>query len=225
MRRRRPTLATVASVAVPVLVGAGLLAACGDDDTDTGGGTEGDDVPGADPPADASLEVDVERVDTGVRIAWTVTNDGDVPLLLFDGLDGDEQPGGIVQDPYVTGGDGSDRGGGDGVAEISRRLFPVPDDLEGVQEYGTNARELAPGASASQTESVTVPLEDAPAASEGGGDDLPDDPDQAVFCLGVGPVDELDASPPAESGGAWFVPHGEANMAHQTLLCSDPFDL
>jgi hypothetical protein len=220
--RRAPTSAALASVALPLIV-AGLLAACGDDDS--GGPPAGDDVPSADPPADASLEVDVERVDAGVRIAWTVTNDDDVPLLLFDGLDGDEQPGGIVQDPYVTGGDGSGRGGDDGVAEVSRRLFPVPDDLEGVQEYGTNARELAPGASASQTESVTVPLAYAPAASEGGGHDLPDDPDEAVFCLGVGPVDELDASPPAESGGPWFVPHGDANMAHQTLLCSDPFAL
>ena len=202
-----------------VLVGA-AVGGCGSDDD------EGDsaDVAQPDPPADASLHVDVERVDAGLRITWTVTNDGDVPLLVFDGLDGDEAPGEPVQGAYVTGGDGSDVGGGNGVAEISRRLFPVPDDLEGVQQYGTNASELARGASASQTENVSLPLEHAPAASEGGGEALPDDPSEAVFCLGVGPEDDLDASSNV-TPGHWFVPHGEANTAHQTLLCSDPFEV
>jgi len=210
-----PVLPILGVAGALVLVALGV-AACGSDD-------DGDDVPRADPPADAALDVEVDRVDAGLRITWTVTNDGDVPLLVFDGLDGDEDPGEPVQGAYVTGGDGSGTGG-DGVAEISRRLFPVPDDLEGVQQYGTNASELAPGATASQTENVSLPLEEAPAASAGGGEDLPDDPSEAVFCLGVGPQDDLDAAALVTSGH-WFVPHGEANMAHQTLLCSDPFEV
>ena len=215
-RRRRPRPPALVGGLVLVL-GTSVLGACGDDD---GSG----DLPRADPPADASLDVEVEPVDAGLRITWTVTNDGDVPLLVFDGLDGDEAPGEPVQGAYVTGGDGSDLGGGDGVAEISRRLFPVPDDLEGVQQYGTNASELAPGATASQTENVPLPLQDAPAASEGGGDEVPDDPSEAVFCLGVGPQDDVDATE-SVTPGHWFVPHGEGNVAHQTLLCSDPFEV
>ena len=153
----RPVLPAVAGSLAALALGAAGVAACGSDD-------DGGEAPRADPPADASLDVEVERLDAGLRITWTVTNDGDVPLLVFDGLDGDEAAGEPVQGAYVTGGDGSDQGGGDGAAEISRRLFPVPDDLEGVQQYGTNASELAPGATASQTENVSLPLEDAPAA-------------------------------------------------------------
>jgi hypothetical protein len=211
----RPVLPAVAGALAALALGAAGVVACGSDD-------DGGEAPRADPPVDASLDVEVERLDAGLRITWTVTNDGDVPFLVFDGLDGDEAAGEPVQGAYVTGGDGSDQGGGDGVAEISRRLFPVPDDLEGVQQYGTNASELAPGATASQTENVSLPLEVAPAAPEGGGEDLPDDPSEAVFCLGVGPQDGLDTTE-LVTAGHWFVPHGEANMTHQTLLCGDPF--
>ena len=151
--------------------------------------------PAADPSADASLDVEVERRSTPAcaspgRSPTTATS----RCWCSTGSTATRPPGEPVQGAYVTGGDGSDLGGGDGVAEISRRLFPVPDDLEGVQQYGTNASELAPGATASQTENVSLPLEDAPAASEGGGDELPDDPSEAVFCLGVGPQDEVDAT-------------------------------
>jgi hypothetical protein len=71
---------------------------------------------------------------------------------------------------------------------------------------------------------VSLPLEAAPAASEGGGEALPADPTEAVFCVGVGPQDEVDATENA-TPGHWFVPHGEANTAHQTLLCNDPFEV
>ncbi len=221
---RRRGRALAGAVTLSVLVGAAVSGCGSDDGDDSGDGEDAADVSRPDPPAEASLDVDVERVDAGLRITWTVTNDGDVPLLVFDGLDGDEAPGEPVQGAYVTGGDGSGLGGDDGVAEISRRLFPVPDDLEGVQQYGTNASELGPGATASQTENVSLPLDDAPAAPEGGGEALPEDPSEAVFCLGVGPQDELDASSNV-TPGRWFVPHGEANTAHQTLLCSDPFEV
>ncbi len=143
---------------------AAVTAACG------GGGDGDDDDPGDTAPAvDARLDVDVERVDTAVHVAWTVTNNGDEPLLVFDNRRGDEAEGELLQGAYVTGGDDGDR------VEVSRRVFPVPDDLEGAQDYVVTAGELAPGASESYVDNVAVPPRYAPAASEGGGAPLPDD--------------------------------------------------
>jgi hypothetical protein len=205
---------------VVVLLSLLALGGCGSDD-DAGSEPEADE---GDPvTADAGLDVEVEPIDAGFRITWTLANDGDSPLLVFDDFRGDEAPGEPVQGAFVTGGD--DDGRGDGVVEVSRRLFPVPDDLEGAQQYGVNASELAPGATATATENVTVPFSYVPAASEGGGADLPDDPSELVFCVGVGDPDQVDASPLSGAPGHWFVPHTEANAAHQTLLCSDPHEL
>ena len=194
---------------------AAVTAACG------GGGDGDDDDPGDTAPAvDARLDVDVERVDTAVHVAWTVTNNGDEPLLVFDNRRGDEAEGELLQGAYVTGGDDGDR------VEVSRRVFPVPDDLEGAQDYVVTAGELAPGASESYVDNVAVPPRYAPAASEGGGAPLPDDAPSAVFCVGVAPVGAVaPAVPLAAAPGRFSVPHSEDNAAAQTLLCSDPFDL
>lgn len=184
-----------------------------------GGGDAGpDERPDGDPPAaDASLDVTVEPVDAGVRISWTVTNDGDDQLLVFDNVRGDEAEGEPLQGAYVTGGE-------DRTVEVSRRLFPVPDDVEGVQDYTVTAGDLGPGASEARTDSVTLPFTYGPAAPEGGGDELPEDPARAVFCLGVAPVDAIETARPL-GGGRWAVPHNEDNAARQTLLCSEPFDV
>lgn len=214
--RRLRALSTVTAL----LALAPAVAACGSDDAD--GNDAGDDGVSHDPPAvDARLDVEFERRDAGLRISWTVTNDGDHPLLVFDNFRGDEAPGAVVQGAYVTG--GVDRR--DDAVEVSRRVFPVPGDVEGVQQYGLNASELGAGASAAAVENVPLPLAYRPAASEGGGDPLPDDPTRAVFCLGVAPIDAVEARALAGAPGHSFVAHTEANAAQQTLLCSDPFDL
>ena len=56
-----------------------------------------------------------------------------------------------LQGAYVTGGEG-------GTVEVSRRLFPVPDDVEGVQDYAVSAAGLAPAASKAGTDSVSLPF-------------------------------------------------------------------
>jgi hypothetical protein len=198
--------APVAALALAVALAA---SACGGDD--------GDETSGEAPAADASLDVAVEPVDAGVRISWTVTNDGEGPLLVFDNLRGDEAADEPLQGAYVTGGDG-------GVVEVSRRLFPVPDDLEGVQDYTVTAGDLGARGRETRTDSVTVPFTYAPAAPEGGGDELPEDVDRAVFCLGVAPPGAIEGAHPL-GPGRWAVPHSEANAAGPPLLCSDPFDV
>jgi hypothetical protein len=47
-----------------------------------------------------------------------------------------------------------------------------------------------------------------------------------VFCVGVAPAEDFPAS--TSSGvpaGYRFARHNAANVSHQALLCSDPFDL
>jgi hypothetical protein len=107
---------------------------------------------------------------------------------------------------------------------VSRRVFPVPGDVEGVQQYSVSAGSLAPGASESRTESVGLPFAYAPAAPEGGGGELPAEPSQVVFCLGVAPMDAVEAARPLVTGRV-AVAHSEQNAARQTLLCGEPFDL
>jgi hypothetical protein len=212
-RRRPPRYCALALV-----VTVAALGACGSDDAD------GDAVGADADPAEARVDVEVGHVDAGLRITWTVTNDGDTPLLVFDNLRGDEQPGHPVQGAFVTGGDGRPARGA-GVVEVSRRVFPVPADVEGVQVPTVTAVELAPGASATATENVPLPFAYRPAAPRGGGEPLPGAARSAVFCIGVGPAAGLDASPLAAAPGRWSVRHSEANAAQQTLLCSDPFDI
>jgi hypothetical protein len=105
---------------------------------------------------------------------------------------------------------------------VARRLFPVPDDLEGVRAYGVNASPLPAGASVEGREIVTLPLSYAPAAPEGGGDTLPAHPARVVFCVGVAPAAGFPPSPPNDRR---FARHSADNVSRQSLLCSDPFDL
>lgn len=195
------------------------LVACGSDDDDTPGSDDSDNVTGPEEPVDAELDATVERVGSSLRIAWTVTNNSGEELVVFDNRRPDETGDTERYGSYVVGRD-------DGSVEISRRLFPVPEDLEGVQAYGVTASLLAAESEASGREIVLLPPEYAPAAPEGGGDPLPDDPEEAVFCLGVAPADEFPASA-SESApeGYRFAQHSPGNVGLQTVLCSDPFEL
>lgn len=213
-------------VGLTVLVAAGLgaaaLAGCGgDDDSDDRVDTD-DPGSGAGPaePAEAELTLDLEQVGSSLRIGWTVTNEGDTDLLVFDNRQADDSPDDDLADAYVTGRD-------DGTVEIARRVFPVPDGVEvDGQQAGTLAVEIAPGQSASGRELVLLPPQYNPAAPEGGGEPPSDDPSTAVFCVGVGPADAIDASQSAaDAGERYFVRHTEANADQQTLLCGDPIDL
>jgi hypothetical protein len=213
-------------LAVAVAVGAGALTGCGDDDEPADddpveAGRPGDVEDGQPAePAEAELTVDVEQVGSSLRIGWTVTNEGDATLLVFDGRQADDSPDDELADAYVTGRDGD-------TVEVARRVFPVPGGVEvDATMPGTLAVELAAGQSTSGRELVILPAEYQPAAPDGGGDPPPDDPSAAVFCVGVGPLDALDTSrSPADGPGHWFVPHSEPNAARQTLLCGDPVDL
>jgi hypothetical protein len=212
-------------VVLATLVVAGLLATaagCGGDDepgTTTGaGGDRGTEVTTG--PAPAVLEAEMTTAGSSLRIAWRVTNTSDGELVVFDNRRPDQPPGAERQGAFVT------EGQGDATVEVGRRLFPVPDDLEGVQAYGVTASTLPAGATAEGREIVPLPLTYTPAAPEGGGDPLPDRPARVVFCVGVAPAEDFPPSTsPGVPEGYRFARHSTANVARQALLCSDPFDL
>jgi hypothetical protein len=210
------------AVLAATLVTAGLLATaagCGGDDepgTTTGGDTEVTTTG----PAPGMLEAEITTVGSSLRISWRVTNTAGGDLVVFDDRRPDEPPDAERLGAFVTAGEG------DATVEVARRLFPVPDDLEGVQAYGVTASALPAGATSEGREMVPLPLTYAPAASKGGGDPLPDRPARVVFCVGVAPAEDFPASTsPGVPEGYRFALHSPANVARQALLCSDPFDL
>ena len=205
-----------AVLAILVVTGAlATIAGCGGDDEAGGGGTEVTTGP-----APAELDAEITTVGSSLRIAWRVTNTADGDLVVFDGRRPDEAPGSERTGAFVTAGQD------DATVEVARRLFPVPDDLEGVQAYGVTASLLPAGSTADGREMVLLPLDYAPAASEGGGEPLPDRPDRVVFCVGVAPAEDFPASTsPGVPEDYRFARHSAANVDRQTLLCSEPFDL
>lgn len=209
---RRDAIGSLWRAASIVVLGGVVVGACGGDDDVTESGDGGVEL-------DAELAVEFERVGESLRMAWTVTNTSGEELVVFDNRRPDESPDAERYGAYVTAGEGD-------TVEISRRLFPVPDDLEGVAAYGLTASTLAPDGTASGKEIALLPLEYAPAASKGGGDPLPDDPKQVIFCLGVGAAADFPASTSASvPEGYRFARHSSANVERQSVLCSEPFAL
>ncbi|MGH3925167.1 MAG: hypothetical protein ACRDTT_20290 [Pseudonocardiaceae bacterium] len=188
----------------------GWLAACGSGGT----GTPKSDAP------KTNFEAKLSRVEESLRIHWSITNTDDQPILVFNRI----RPGDGVFDPdagngaYVT-------GRSDGTVEIAMRAFPVPPGTEGVVPYEFITTRLAPGASTGGDLIVLQPFRYRPAAPvEGGGDPLPDNPEQAVFCLGIMAADG-DLSSRSGDPEHPVLPHNQQIVDAQTLLCSDPVPL
>lgn len=199
----------VIALALALLVGGGL-AACGPGSVGT---------PKADTPK-TNFEAKFSQVGESLRVAWSVTNTDNRPILVFDGI----QPVDGVFDPdagngaFVT-------GRPDGTVEIAMRAFAVPEDLEAPQAYVFRTNLLAPGASRGGNLIVLLPLRHrAPPTGKRGDDILPTDPQRAVFCLGVMAADG-DLASRARDPEHPVLPHAQEVVDAQTLLCSDPIPL
>ncbi len=220
-RPRRDSPGRTARLLAGVAVAGVLVAACGaagePEAAGSGTGRGEVSVSSTPEPAPGVLDAEITTVGSSLRIAWSVTNVSGGDLVVFDDRRPDESPNAERYGAFVT------AGHEDGTVEVARRLFPVPDDLEGVQAYGVAASTLPAGAKAEGREIVLLPLAYAPAAPAGGGDPLPDDPARVVFCVGVAPA--ADFPPSGQPEGYRFAVHNAGNVSRQSLLCSDPFDL
>lgn len=220
----------VRSVAVSVaaaLVLTTLLVACGGSDGGSDGGPGGGPGEPADvrsdvPRPDVTADLEVVPGDDTVVVSYTVTNDGDVPLLLANRLPRVAGAGTSFDDTlaYVT-------GAGSDAVEISQRLFPWPaGDVERAQAPQIGATVLEPGATVTVELAVPLPLE----RNQPFGDDLgdktitlPDPVSRVSFCLGLLPRDVTDAAP--DQDGVVLLGHGGAAVDLQYLLCSEAVDL
>jgi hypothetical protein len=181
----------------------------GDTTGDSGTSTAPGKAPGV-------LEASFGVVGSSLRIRWSVINPSGGDLVVFDDRRPDEAAGSERYGAFVIAGHDA------GTVEVSRRLFPVPEGLEGVRAHGVTASTLPVGARAEGREIVLLPRSYAPAAPEGGGDPLPERPARVVFRVGVAPAADF---PPSSPDGYRFARHPADNVSRQSLLCRDPFDL
>ncbi|WP_418064153.1 hypothetical protein [Pimelobacter simplex] len=215
-----------------------LLGGCGGGDGSTGGAPGGPaapadpadpaDPPGGAPAPPATFDADVVPGADGVRITYTLRNDGTGELLVVDGV---PRPSGATvryapDRAYVTG------RGADGIL-LSQRVFPWP-DTDGMawdQAPRVGVTRLAAGQELRRELTVPEPFVRAHPFGDDLGDGpvaLPAHPSEVTFCLGV----IAPPYPPAlaldEGEGEDDVPtvnHGNVPWAAQHQLCSDPVPL
>lgn len=180
--------ATLAASAVLAL----LLAGCG------GGGSTG---------PKATLKAALTRTASVLSWQWTLRNDDKVPVVVLDGpVDGTTaQP-----QAWITPGD-------DDSVEVAYRFLAPPDGVDVTRPVLQAGQTVAPGASASGTTRVALPLavrhpyagDFSPPLS------LPPGTPEVRFCVGV--VNANDVRP--QPGGSYA--HVASAVAGQRLVCTD----
>lgn len=208
-----------------------LLGGCGDGDKSPGGSEPGGapsdpaDPPGGAPAPPATFAADVVPGADGVRITYTLRNDGTGELLVVDGI---PRPSGatVVYGPdraYVTG------AGADGIL-LSQRVFPWPDAgaMGWEQAPRVGVTRLAAGQELRRELTVPEPFVRAHPFGDDLGDGpvaLPEQPREVTFCLGVIAPPYAPALAYDERGETPTVAHGNESWAAQHQLCAEPVPL
>ena len=187
-----------------VVVAVAALGACGSDD-DPGG-----DV------TDAAFEATVEVDGDALAISYRVENTSGGALFVLNRVpvedtSSDRSP--LESEPdqvYVT-------SRGDGLVEVAKRTFARPEGVELYAPYLLDVTVLGEGEALEESLRVPLPLE---GRSLYDSDELPDDVERVVFCVGVVPVPEG-----REVGPSGSVHQTEHGLRPQELLCSDEVEL
>ena len=200
------------------MLAAGVLAAgCSNDSPDDAASPEG--RAGAEQP-DATFDARLQVEGDSVHVSYRFTNEADEPLLVVNRLPTDVGAGVEyrAEAAYVV-------GLSDELVEISQRVFAKPEGVEYESLPKVGVTEVPPGETV--TTAVVVPL---PLALTGpwgedpgpGAVDVPDDPAEVEFCLGVltPPYDERLTT---TDDGQRVTFHG--SVERQALFCSDPVTL
>lgn len=153
-----------------------------------------------------TLRVTPAKTDQQLSWQWTLRNDDTAPVVILDGaVDGTS---GLPQ-VWITPGE-------DGTVEVAYRWLAPPDGVDVARPVLQAGHTIAPGASASGTAQVSLPLHirhpyasafDPPLALPGGpGTDV-------QFCIGV--VRAADVAP--QAGGSYA--HVGSAVQKQRLVC------
>lgn len=157
-----------------------------------------------------TFEPILSRLNSVLKIGYTIRNVGTEPVVAYVGLRGD--PKSDPRDVYVTVRE-------DGVVELAKRTFLVPDGLT-VNDDSPNYIEgvvLAPGAEFAEEFQVGLPLKANRPYSNFDGERMPDPVSEVVFCVGA--VLETDAKT-LGSVGAQRNKYPITGAQH--LFCSQP---
>lgn len=162
------------------------------------------------------FESEIATAGDSLQISYRVVNDADIDVYVVDSVptyaNGALQPA-SADTVYVLGSGGSR-------AEVSKRVFPVPDDTSFAQMPAVGWVRLAAGEEMERDVRVSLPLEAYRPFDDDSAPDLPDPVDEVIFCVGV--LDLRDLYPdgvPAEVTG---LAHSDSAAESQQIFCSDP---
>ncbi|MDR7312399.1 acylphosphatase [Nocardioides luteus] len=165
------------------------------------------------------FESEVTRSGSALEVSYRVANRADVDVYVVDAIPA--YANGSLQAKsantvYVLG-SGGDR------AEVSKRVFALPDDKTFAQMPAVGWAEVAAGEELRRDVSVPLPLDEYRPFTDDSVPKLPDSVEEVIFCVGV--LDLRDVYPegvPTEMTG---LAHSDSAAEAQQIFCSDPVPL
>lgn len=161
------------------------------------------------------FESEIAQTGGALEVSYRVINDADTDVYVVDSVptyaNGALQPAsaGTV---YVLGSGGSR-------AEVSKRVFALPEDKSFAQMPAVGWVKLAAGEEMKRDVRVPLPLEEYRPFDDDSVPELPDPVEEVIFCVGV--LDLRDLYPkgvPAEVTG---LAHSDSTAESQQIFCSD----
>ena len=165
------------------------------------------------------FESEIAQTGGALEVSYRVVNDADTDVYVVDSVptyaNGALQPA-SADTVYVLGSGGSR-------AEVSKRVFSLPEDKSFAQMPAVGWVKLAAGEEMKRDVRVPLPLEEYRPFDDDSVPELPDPVEEVIFCVGV--LDLRDLYPkgvPAEVTG---LAHSDSAAESQQVFCSEPEEL
>ncbi|MFI5622280.1 hypothetical protein ACIA03_02340 [Nocardioides sp. NPDC051685] len=165
------------------------------------------------------FESEIATAGDALEISYRVVNDADTDVYVIDSVptyaNGALQPE-SADTVYVLGSGGSR-------AEVSKRVFALPDDKTFAQMPAVGWVELAAGEELKRDVRVPLPLEEYRPFDDDSVPGLPDPVEEVIFCVGV--LDLRDLYPDGVPADVTGLAHSDSAAEAQQIFCSDPTSL
>ncbi|MFE7228561.1 hypothetical protein ACFU7D_27445 [Nocardioides sp. NPDC057577] len=165
------------------------------------------------------FESEIATAGDALEISYRVVNDADTDVYVIDSVptyaNGALQPA-SADTVYVLGSGGSR-------AEVSKRVFALPDDTSFAQMPAVGWAKLASGEELKRDVRVPLPLEEYRPFTDDSVPEVPDPVEEVIFCVGVLDLRDLySEGVPADVTG---LAHSDSAAESQQIFCSDPASL